>query len=230
MSRSRAAMSFSCAHAQLLRPQRVAVVPVIQQHRLVVHIQDVRHHVVQESVVVGDDHHRPLEVAQEHLEPADRDDVEVVGRLVEKKYVGGAGQYLSEQDPKLEPARQRGHGRAMHVRRKAQTLQNRGGTGFGGISVVPLKSLLQLGKPVGVEVLLRPRQQRLLLRHRVPQLRLPMRVTLRISSFSYTNWSWRRTPIRDASARRPCRHWTPGRAQDVEKRGLLPDPLAPTSP
>ena len=53
---------------------------------------------------------QPGYAGQELLQPADGQDVEVVGRLVEQEHVGPAHQHLGQQHPQLEPARQRASG------------------------------------------------------------------------------------------------------------------------
>ena len=80
----------------LLGLKKSRVVPVVEKHGLVVDIEDVRGDIVEKAVVVGDDDHGPGKVAQEHLQPPDGEDVEVVRRLVEEQDIRGARQYLSE--------------------------------------------------------------------------------------------------------------------------------------
>ena len=84
-----------------------AVVAGVGDDRLVVDVEDMGDDVVEEAVVVGDDHQRALEIAHELLEPADGEDVEVIGGFVQEQRVGGAGKHLSEQHAQLEPPGQR---------------------------------------------------------------------------------------------------------------------------
>src|SRR5438045_8546455 len=58
--------------------------------------EDVRRHAVEEPAVVGDDDRTAGEVEQRLLERAQRVDVEVVRRLVEKEHVAAASQKLRE--------------------------------------------------------------------------------------------------------------------------------------
>ena len=82
--------------------QETRVVPRIPDHGLVVNVQNVRGHVVEEAVVVADHDHGAAESAQELLQPADRDDVEVVRGLIEEEHVGRARQDLGQQHPQPE--------------------------------------------------------------------------------------------------------------------------------
>jgi hypothetical protein len=63
------------------------VVARVLRDRAVVDVEDVGGDVVEEALVVGDDERAPGS-HEELLEPADRQDVEVVGRLVEEERVG----------------------------------------------------------------------------------------------------------------------------------------------
>ena len=73
-----------------------------------------------------DDHRAAGVVGQELLEPADGQDVEVVGRLVEQQDVDAADQDLRQQHPQLEPARQRAQRRVVDGGGNPQPLQHRG--------------------------------------------------------------------------------------------------------
>ncbi len=59
-------------------------------------------------MVVRDDDRRALVILEELLEPADRQDVEVVGRLVEQQRVGLGRQHLRQQHAQLESSGERG--------------------------------------------------------------------------------------------------------------------------
>ena len=71
---------------------------------VVVDVGDVGADRVQEMAVVRNGDQDALIFAEEPLEPADRVEVEVVGRLVEQQRVGLAEQRLREQHAQLEPA------------------------------------------------------------------------------------------------------------------------------
>jgi hypothetical protein len=126
----------------------------------------------------------PGELLEELLEPADREDVQVVGRLVEQQHVGRAGEHLRQQHAQLEAAGERGERLAVHLGGEPEPLEDRGGARLGGVAVVPLDRLLQLGEAVGVEVLVRAGEQRLLLDHRLPELGVAHQRDARTSSSS----------------------------------------------
>ncbi len=150
--------------------QEGGVVARVQGHGLVVHVEDAGGHVVQEAVVVGDDHGGPGEVLEELLQPADRQDVQVVRGLVQQQHVRRAGQHLGQEHPQLEAARKGGQRLVMGLCREAQSLENLGRSGLGCVAVVPLDGLLQLAEALRVEALLGLGQELLLLHHGVPQL------------------------------------------------------------
>ena len=62
--------------------------------------------VLHERAVVADEDDRALVGTQEPLEPRDRLEVEMVGRLVEQQHVGLAKQQLREREPHLPAARE----------------------------------------------------------------------------------------------------------------------------
>ena len=62
---------------------------------------------LQKPAVVGDEHDRRVEAHQVLLEPLERGDVEVVGRLVEQQQVGVAGQRAAERRARQLAARER---------------------------------------------------------------------------------------------------------------------------
>ena len=171
ISRSRLAISFSRrSRSPTLGLQEGGVVPGVELHRLVVDVEDAGRHVVEEPVVVGDHHQHPREVAQPGLQPADGEDVQVVGRLVQEQGVGVAGQHLRQQHAQPEAAREGRQGIVVHPRRQAQALEDGRRPGFGGVAVEALGPGLELGEAVGVEALPGLGQQGLLLGQDLPQL------------------------------------------------------------
>jgi hypothetical protein len=85
-----------------------------------VDLDDLADHAVQELAVVRGHHERALERAQPLLEPQDRLEIEVVGRLVEQQRVG-----LHDQDPReahahLPAARERADVAVDLLRREAE--------------------------------------------------------------------------------------------------------------
>ncbi len=78
-----------------------SVVPLVKRDGLVIHVQDTGGDVVQKAVVVGDDRHRPREIVEKLFQPADGNDVQVVGGL-EEQDVRRARQHLCKEHPELE--------------------------------------------------------------------------------------------------------------------------------
>ncbi len=81
-----------------------------------VDLDDLRDRAVQELAIVRRHHQRAREVGEESLEPQDRLEVEVVGRLVEQQRVGLHHQDARETDAHLPAARERADV-AVHLRR-----------------------------------------------------------------------------------------------------------------
>ena len=138
----------------------------------VVDVEDLAADIVEEPVVMGDDEDDALELAQELLEPADREDVQVVGRLVEQQGVRSGRQGLRQQHAELEAA---GEGRErlpVDFCSDPQPFQDLGRSGLQGVAVPAHDDFLQRGVAVAVEVLVGSLQQPVLLDHRVPQLRV----------------------------------------------------------
>ena len=76
--------ALACLHR---RQHEVVVVTRVDLELLVIEVGDVRAHLVQEVTVVADDDHGRVVRVDRALEPADRVDVEVVGRFVEQQHV-----------------------------------------------------------------------------------------------------------------------------------------------
>jgi len=70
-----------------LRHER-GVVARVARDRLVVDVEGVGRHTVEELVIVRDHHQATRIFLQEAFEPADADDVEMVGGLIEQQNVG----------------------------------------------------------------------------------------------------------------------------------------------
>ena len=126
------------------------VVAGVERDGPVVDVEDVRRDVVEEALVVRDDDGAALVRAEELLEPADREDVEVVGRLVEQQHVRPADEHLREQHAELEPARERGEGLAVRRRRDAEALEDGAGARLQGVAVVDADAVLELGEVAGI--------------------------------------------------------------------------------
>jgi hypothetical protein len=146
------------------------VVAVVQRHGGVVHVQDVRGDVVEEAVVVRDHDHRAGETPQELLEPADRQDVQVVGRLVEQQHVGRACQHLRQQHAQLEAAGQRGERLPVHLGGQAETLEDGGRARLRRVAVQPLERRPRARRSGRRRTPRAPARAALLLDQHVPQL------------------------------------------------------------
>ena len=134
-----------------LLDHRLRIAAAEQRDGAVVDVQRVAGDVVQEALVVRDDHRAAGVVGQELLEPADGQDVEVVGRLVEQQDVDAADQDLRQQHAQLEPARQRAQRRVVDRGRDPQPLQHRGGSPLQRVAVVRGDLILEVGHPAGFE-------------------------------------------------------------------------------
>ncbi len=130
-----------------LVPLERRVAAGVERDGPVVDVQGVGGDVVQEALVVGD-HHRAAGVGvQELLQPADGQDVQVVGRLVQQQQIGPAHQHLGQQHAQLEPARQRAQRLAVRRHRDAQALQHRAGPGLQRVTIVGSDAVLEIGDP-----------------------------------------------------------------------------------
>ncbi len=91
-----------------LAPQVVLVVPGPAGQLAAVDLDDARGQRLQEGAVVGNEHQRARELLEEVLQPGDRLDVEVIGRLVQQQDVRLQQQRLRQQHAPLHAAGQRG--------------------------------------------------------------------------------------------------------------------------
>jgi hypothetical protein len=135
-----------------LLDHRLRVTAADEGDGAVVDVQGVAGDVVQEALVVGDDHRAAGVVGEKLLEPADGQDVEVVGRLVEQQDVDAADQDLRQQHPQLEPARQRAQRRVVDGGGDPQPLQHRGGPPLQRVAVVRGDLILEVRHPGGFGV------------------------------------------------------------------------------
>ncbi len=96
---------------------------------------------------------RPLELAgQPLLQPDDRLDVKMVGRLVEEEHVGVDGEDFRQGDAHLPAAAERFHRAAIGVRADAETGQHRLGAGLEIVAAAMLELLVGIavaGQQVG---------------------------------------------------------------------------------
>ena len=156
-----------------LSDQIVVIVALVCGDRLIVDVDNVRCDIVEKPVVVGDDDDRSLELPQKLLEPADREDVEVVRRLIEEEGIGCAGERLGEQNPELEPAGECRERAAVYLAREPEALEDLARPGLRGVTVVALEDLLRFGETIGVEVSVLRLDQGLPLDHGAPQIGVP---------------------------------------------------------
>jgi hypothetical protein len=75
----------------------MAVIARVDVNGAVVDIQDVGGDVVEEALVVRNHQRTPAVLRQKLLEPADGQDVQVVGGLVQQHHVGPADQDLRQE-------------------------------------------------------------------------------------------------------------------------------------
>ena len=90
-------------------------------------------------------------------------------RFVEEQRVGVAGEHLGQQHTQLEAARQGRQGVVVQVGGQPQTFEDDRRPGLGGVAVVALDLVFQLGESVDVEVVLGVGQELLLFDHDLPQ-------------------------------------------------------------
>ncbi len=121
----------------------------------------------------NDDHGR-IALIEHVFEPADRIDVEVVGRLIQQQHVGVGKQRLREQHAQLPAGCDPAHGAVVLVDRNADTEQQFARAGLGGVTVVFGKARFQVSRAHIVVVGgFRVRVDRVALRHRLPHLGVP---------------------------------------------------------
>ena len=105
-----------------------------------------RRDVVEEALIVRDDDGAATIVREELLEPADREDVEVVRRLVEQEDVGTTEQHLRQEHAQLEAARERRERIRVERHGDAETLEDVARARFERVAVVRGDAILELGE------------------------------------------------------------------------------------
>ena len=153
----------------------VVVVAGIDFQLLEIEVGDVGADLIQEMTIVTDDDHRCVVIVQRALEPADRVDVEVVGRLVEQQHVGRREQRLREQHAQLQAGRQFTHRAVVFVFVDARVDQDAAGARLGGIAAVLRELAFELSgfHVVGVRRV-RVRIDAVPLLHRPPHLHVAL--------------------------------------------------------
>ncbi len=120
--------------------------------------------------IVRDDDQRARVPVQELLEPVDRVEVEVVGRLVEQQRFGMAEERLCEQHAHLLSALQLGHLAIVQPVRNVQPLKQDRGIALGRIAVLFADDALELAEAhTGLVRHLGLRVQLVALGQRVPE-------------------------------------------------------------
>ena len=115
----------------------------IQGEALLLDMGDMIDHGVDEHAIVRDQQQGAAVVAQPLFEPDHRVQVEVVGGLVEQQQVGAAHQRLREVEPHAPAAGKVGH-RARDVgRRKAEAIEQGGGSRRRAVAVDLLQAAMQ---------------------------------------------------------------------------------------
>lgn len=93
----------------LLAPaQVVGVIAGPARDPAAIDLDDARGQRAQKTTIVGHEQHRAVEAEQQLLQPVDRLDVEVVGRLIQQQHVGCEHECAREQHAPLHAARQVG--------------------------------------------------------------------------------------------------------------------------
>ncbi len=120
-----------------------------------------------------DDDHRRVVLVQHVFEPADRVDVQVVGRFVEQQYVRLREQRLREQHAQFPARRDVAHRTIVQVYRDTDAEQQFARARFGRVAVVLGELRFQFGR-VHVVVVggFRVRVDRVALGHRPPHFRV----------------------------------------------------------
>ncbi len=139
------------SRGRLLGDERGEVTGVLGD-RPVIDVENVGDDIVEEALIVGDDERDAAVPGEELLQPADRQDVEVVGRLVEEQRVGAAEEHLRQEHAQLESSGQRRERPPVRREGNAEPLEHRRGAGLQGVAVQVLESLLEIGEACGVPV------------------------------------------------------------------------------
>ncbi len=214
---------------RLLLDRERGVVAGVEGDRAVVDVEDVGRDVVEEALIVADRDRAALVAREEPLEPADGEDVEVVGRLVEQKHVGPAEEHLREQHAQLEAARERRERHEVLPHRDAEALEDEARARLQRVAVVRADDLFELGDPRGVRAVVRERP---LLGERAPHDHVALRRRRRGSGprRAGTGPAGARPPVRASFGMltEPLVGWSsPAR---MLRNVVFPEPFAPTRP
>ena len=107
---------------------------------------DVRHATIEKVAIVRDDQQRAAEAAEPALEPDDRVEVEVVGRLVEQQQVGPARQRASEVEAHAPAAGELGDAALEVGVFEPESREQARGAGLGAVAVERRVALVQLAE------------------------------------------------------------------------------------
>ena len=122
------------------------VVAGVRRELAAVDLDDLRDEAVQKLAIVGRHHERAFELAKEPLEPDDRLDVEVVGRLVEEERVGLHEQDARERDAHLPAAGELADVALDHLVAKAEPRQDLARPRLEGVSAELVEAGLRVAE------------------------------------------------------------------------------------
>ena len=132
-----------------------------------------RAHLIQKMAVVADDDHGGIVIVERTLEPADRMNVEIVGRLIEQEHIRLREQRLREQHAQFQAGRHFAHRCVVARLGNARIGQDAAGARLGIVAAVLGEHALELGRLHVVRIGgIRVGVNEVALPHRLPQLRV----------------------------------------------------------
>ena len=124
--------------------EEVIVVARVDVHTAPRQVRDGRDHAVEEVAVVGDEHHAALVRGEEALEPAERLEIQVVGRLVEQQEIGAEQEQARQRRSHAPSAREFGERSMDLVGPEAEPAEDHLGLGLEPIAAQCLEAVLDL--------------------------------------------------------------------------------------
>src|SRR6185369_17936251 len=113
---------------------------------LIVDVGNVGANPVQEVTVVGDNNHHAVILIQEPLQPVDRVQIQMVGRLVEQQRLRMSKKRLGQQHAHFLSALQLTHFSFVQRVRNIQTFEQDGRITLGGVAVFLAHNALKLAQ------------------------------------------------------------------------------------
>jgi len=129
-----------------LRHHHVVIVAGIRDDGLVIDVGNVGTNAVEKMAVVRDRDQDAVIVIQEPLQPVDRVEVEVVGRLIEQQCEGMSEQGLRQQHANFLAALQFAHFSVVQFVGNIEPLQQNRSIRFGGVAVLFANDAFQLAE------------------------------------------------------------------------------------